>query len=157
MAQTQNNTSPPTTSTTHTKLTNPPRPCSRRTSVCEPRGVQREHGAALAAHGNLAAGAADTVGVWGGRKFIRSSAGAMFREMSFRGSAAFYYRKNYNLNSDLGPSLRLISGRLFCRRHLRGARGPTCTPCFRFSVCWEFGLYWQPKIETHILRKLQRL
>jgi hypothetical protein len=37
----------------------PPRPCSRRTSVCEPRGMQRKHGAALAANGNLVAGAAD--------------------------------------------------------------------------------------------------
>jgi hypothetical protein len=30
-----------------------------RTSVCEPRGVQREHGAALATNGNLVTGAAD--------------------------------------------------------------------------------------------------
>jgi hypothetical protein len=93
VAQTQNNTSPPTTSTTHTKLTNPPRPCSRRTSVCEPRGVQREHGAALAAHGNLAAGAADTVGVWGGRKFIRSSAGAMFRSWGWSSEGEFIRNK----------------------------------------------------------------
>jgi len=41
------------------KVTKPPRPCSRRTSACEPRGVQREHGAALATNGNLVTGAAD--------------------------------------------------------------------------------------------------
>ena len=41
------------------KVTKPSRPCSRRTSVCEPRGVPREHGAALAANGNLVTGAAD--------------------------------------------------------------------------------------------------
>jgi len=41
-----------------TKLTKA-RPCSRRTSVCEPRGVQREHGEVLTDNGNLVAGAAD--------------------------------------------------------------------------------------------------
>ena len=35
-----------------TKLTKPPRPYSRRTSACQPRCVQRKHGAALAANGN---------------------------------------------------------------------------------------------------------
>jgi hypothetical protein len=44
-----------------TKLTKPPRPCSSRTSVCEPRDVQRKQGAALAANGNLVAGAADAL------------------------------------------------------------------------------------------------
>jgi hypothetical protein len=37
----------------------PSRPCSRRTSVCERRSVQRDHGAALAANGNLVTGAPD--------------------------------------------------------------------------------------------------
>jgi len=44
-----------------TKLTKPPRPYSRRTSACQPCGVQGEHGAALAANGNLVAGAADAL------------------------------------------------------------------------------------------------
>ena len=48
-----------------TKLTKLPRPYSRRTSACQPRGVQRKHGAALAANGNLVAGAADALdGTW---------------------------------------------------------------------------------------------
>jgi hypothetical protein len=50
-----------------TKLTKPPQPftphlrlsTTRRASACQPRGVQRKHGAALAANGNLVAGAAD--------------------------------------------------------------------------------------------------
>ncbi len=48
-----------TTSLHITKLTKQTRPYSRRTSACQPCGVQGEHGAALAANGNLVASAAD--------------------------------------------------------------------------------------------------